>query len=128
MSFLAADSHSQVSVIETIALGAIGRTEIPVLCAELAELLRGRGGGVVICDVADVVRPDVVTVEALARLSVTARRHGWRLVVDGASPDLRHLVGLLGLTDALPEAIGQTEQREQPGGVEEGVDPGDPPG
>ncbi|WP_222870633.1 STAS domain-containing protein [Micromonospora sp. MP36] len=104
------------------------RADIPVLCADLAELLRGRGPGIVTCDVGGVARPDVVTVEALARLRLTARRHGWQLVVRGAGPDLLGLVGLLGLTDALPESGRQTEQREETGGVEEVGDRRDPPG
>jgi anti-anti-sigma regulatory factor len=113
----------------SFAVGAtITRADIPVLCAGLAEILRGRDGGVVVCDVADVIRPDVVTVEALARLRVTARRHGWRLVVSGAGPDLRQLVSLFGLTGALDQAGRQSEQRKQAGGVEEGVDGRDPPG
>jgi ABC-type transporter Mla MlaB component len=113
----------------SFALGAtLTRPDIPVLCAALAEILRDGDGGLVVCDVAEVGRPDLVTVEALARLRATARRHGRRLVVGGAGPDLRRLVRLCGLTDALPEAGRQSEQRKQPGGVEEGVDGRDPPG
>lgn len=110
------------------AVGApVTRADIPVLCADLAELVRGRGGGVVVCDVAGVVRPDVVMVEALARLRLTARRHGWSLVVTGAGPDLLELVRLLGLTDGLLQAGRQVEQREEAGGVEEVVDGRDSP-
>ena len=113
----------------SFALGtAVTRADIPALCAGLAELLRGRAGGVVTCDVAGLAGPDVVAVEALARLRMTARRHGWRLVVSGAGPELAELVRLLGLADALPEVGGEAEQREQPVGVQEAVDRGDPAG
>ena len=113
----------------SFALGAaVTRADVPALCADLAGRLRGRRGDVVVCDVAGVQRPDVVTVEALVRLRVTARRHGRRLVVAGAGPALLQLVGLLGLTDALLQPGWQPEQREQVGGVEEVVDRGDPPG
>ncbi len=113
----------------TVALAAtVTRAQIPELCARLAERLRQRGPGMVACDVAGVDRPDVVTVEALARLQLTARRYGWRLVVAGAGPQLRRLIALLGLTDALVESGCQSEQREQAGGVEEAVDPRDPAG
>ncbi|GAA4557429.1 STAS domain-containing protein [Planotetraspora kaengkrachanensis] len=113
----------------TFAIGAtLTRADIPVLCADLAELVRGRVGGVVVCDVAHVVHPGVVTVEALARLRLTARRHGWRLAVAGAGPDLLELVRLLGLTDVLFEVGRQSEQREEACGVEEVVDGRDPPG
>ena len=104
---------------------AVARADIPMLCARLADLLRARAGDVV-CDVAGVAEPDAVTVEALVRLRLTARRHGRRLVVRGAPPDLLLLVRLFGLADVLPEAGGQPEQREQPGGVEEVVDRRDP--
>lgn len=129
MSFRNADGPIHMAASTTsFAIGAtVTRADIPVLCADLAELVRGRGGGVVVCDVADVAHSDVVTVEALARLRLTARRHGCSLVVTGAGPDLLELVRLLGLTDALPQAGRQSEQREEAGGVEEIVDGGDSP-
>ena len=104
----------------------VTRAEIPTLCADLAERLRGRGAGVVICDVAAVGEPDVVTVEALARLRLTARRHGCALHVYGADPGLLTLLGFLGL-GALTEAGGEAEEREQVSGVEEVVDRRDAP-
>jgi anti-anti-sigma regulatory factor len=115
---------------------AVTRADIPRLCADLAERLRGGcAGGVVLCDVTEVTRPDGVTVETLARLRLTARRHGWELVVHGADARLRQLVGLLGLAEALPESGPvlpesgrQPEEGEQVCGVEEVVDPRDPPG
>jgi hypothetical protein len=130
MSFPAPGGPIQVAAtVIPFAVGAtVTRADIPLLCADLAELLRGRGPGLVVCDVANVVRPDVVAVEALARLQVTARRHGWRLVVNGAGPGLLQLVGLLGLTEALPEPGRQPEEGEQAGGVEEVVHRRDPPG
>jgi hypothetical protein len=129
MSFRDAGGPTPMTVSATsFAIGAtITRADIPALCAGLAELVRGRGGGVVVCDVSDVAHPDVVTVEALARLRLTVRRHGWSLVVAGAGPDLLELVRLLGLTDALPQAGRQSEERKQAGGVEKVVDGHDSP-
>jgi anti-anti-sigma regulatory factor len=106
----------------------VTRADVPVLCAGLADLLRGRTGSVVICDVAGVARPDVVTVDALARLRLTARRHGCELVVGGAGAELSRLLRLVGLTDVLPQVGREAEQREQAGGVEEVGDGRDPPG
>jgi anti-anti-sigma regulatory factor len=60
----------------------------------------------VICDVAPVTGPDRVTVEALARLRVAAGRHGRRLVVSGAGPQVFQVVGLFGLSEVLVQAGG----------------------
>ena len=130
VSFPAPDGPTRVTISAiSFAVGAtLIRADIPALCGDLAEVLRGRDRGVVVCDVTAMVRPDVVTVEALARLCLTARRHGWRLVVSGGSAALLELADLLGLTDALFEPVRQPEQREQAGGVEEVVDRRDPPG
>ncbi|MCY1138298.1 STAS domain-containing protein [Actinoplanes sp. Pm04-4] len=75
----------------------ITRADIPCLCAALADLLRGRPApGQVICDVST-ARPDVVTIEALARLRLTAGRHGWRFNTQGATDDLLTIFSLMGL-------------------------------
>jgi anti-anti-sigma regulatory factor len=113
----------------------IGRADIPVLCARLADLLRSydRSGAVVVCDVAGIVEPSAVTVEALARLRLTARRLGADILVRGAHARLRQLLALTGLGEAIPldggsdlEPHRQAEQREQPLDVEEVADPADP--
>ena len=115
------------STVTVHALRSVTRAEIPALCADLAERLRGRGAGVVICDVTAVGEPDVVTVEALARLRLTARRHGCALHVYGADQRLLTLLSFLGLGDALTQAGGKAEERKQVGGVEEVVDGRDAP-
>src|SRR5690242_6654626 len=75
----------------------VTRADIPCLCAALADLLRGRAEpGRVVCDVSE-ARPDVVTIEALARLRLTAGRHGWRFDTQGATDDLLILFSLMGL-------------------------------
>ena len=71
--------------------------------------------------------------ESLALLQLAARRRGLRVVLWGANADLRDLIGWAGLDDVMPCAEGsgleprwQAEQREQPLGVEEEAEPGDP--
>ena len=116
------------AVATTFTVGAtVARADIPVLCAGLAELLRERAGDLVVCDVGGIARTDVVTVEALARLRLTARRHGRRFVVAGAGADLRDVIRLVGLADVLPQVGGEAEDREQARGVQEVVDGRDPP-
>ncbi|MFL5680990.1 MAG: STAS domain-containing protein [Chloroflexota bacterium] len=85
------------------------------------------------CDVRALPHPDVCAVDALARLALVARRHGRDIRIHGASDELRSLIDLAGLGSVLVsadelalEAGRQPEQREEPGGVEEERDPGDP--
>lgn len=84
------------------------------------------------CDVAALTVPDAVTVDSLARLKLTARRCGHELRLRHPCEPLRGLLDITGLKDVVPvwdvsdlEALGQTEQREQAGGIEEERDPGD---
>ena len=54
-------------------------------------------------DVRD-VDPDAVTVDALARLQLAARRLSCRLLLRNASPELLELVAFMGLADVLQES------------------------
>ncbi|MFK4189929.1 STAS domain-containing protein [Streptomyces sparsogenes] len=121
---------------------AVRRAEVPGLCARLRELAsRGAEGGPVVVDVGAVRAPDLAVLEALARLRLTARRLGRRIRLRGASGELRALLARAGIDAVLPaadlprgegvdgvEAGGQAEEGEQPGGVQEGVERGDPAG
>jgi hypothetical protein len=105
-----------------------GLADVPALC-ERAELLLQEGPGAPLeCDVANVgERPDLATVEALARVELTARRLGSDICLRGASVELLDLLALCGLPiESVLEAEGQAEQREEARGVEEEGDPGDP--
>jgi len=112
--------------------GPIASKDIRVMCERVGSLLDSAGTDHVICDVGAVARPDGATVEALARMQLTARRLGGRLQLRGACGELRDLLTMSGLTDVLPcvqlplEASGKAEQGEQAGGVEEEGDPADP--
>jgi hypothetical protein len=46
---------------------------------------------------------DAVTLDALARLQLAARRCGFELRLRGSSPELRELIEFAGLCEALPE-------------------------
>jgi len=90
------------------------------------------------CDVGALLRPDLGTINTLARLALSARRLDRRVCLRGTSPDLRELLTLTGLGDVLRtaalsaleagrqvEAGRQTEQGKEPGGVQEERDAGD---
>ena len=78
------------------------------------------------CDVAEIEEPDMGTVDALARMALTARRLGRHVELRRARPDLRELLELAGLERLAVEVGRKAEQREEPGGVEEEDDPADP--
>jgi ABC-type transporter Mla MlaB component len=82
--------------------GPIARADLPGLCERVCALLESNDADVVVCDVHG-VEPDAVTVDALARLQLAARRCGCQVRLRRASPDLRALVAFLGLGDVLPD-------------------------
>jgi ABC-type transporter Mla MlaB component len=57
---------------------------------------------VALCDVSD-ASADMVTVDALARLQLAARRNGCQVQLRHASAELRGLVQFMGLQDVLPD-------------------------
>ena len=79
--------------------GPITREDLPGLCDRVCALL-AESGSVVQCDVAG-VEPDAVTVDAVARLQLAARRRGCQVRLHSASAALLELVELMGLTNVL---------------------------
>jgi hypothetical protein len=91
--------------------GPVARSDLPGLCDRVCGALAAAAGApVVVCEVRG-VEPDAVTVDALARLQLAARRRGCRVLLRGASPDLLALVAFMGLEDVLAE-----EPATPPGG------------
>ena len=82
--------------------GPIARADLPGLCDRVCAVLGESSAGVVLCDVCG-VEPDAVTVDALCRLQLAARRHRCRIRLRNASEDLRRLVDFMGLTEVLPD-------------------------
>jgi len=82
--------------------GPIAREDLPGLCKRVCAVLSEHAPAVVRCDVSTVAA-DAVTIDALARLQLAARRCGCQVRLRRASPDLRALVAFLGLGDVLPD-------------------------
>ena len=82
--------------------GPIEQEDLRGLCARVGALLGSTTAEIALCDVGT-VRPDAVTVDALARLQRAARRFGCQVRLVNASTELRRLVDFMGLTDVLPE-------------------------
>jgi len=89
----------------TVALairGPITRADLPGLCDRVCALLDSSAAGVALCDVRG-IDPDAVTVDALARLQLAAKRHACQVRLRGASNELLELLAFMGLRDVLPE-------------------------
>ena len=82
--------------------GPIVRSDLPRLCERVCAELKETPSGVAFCDVRG-VDPDAVTVDALARLQLAARRIGCEVRLRHASEPLLDLVAFMGLTHVLPE-------------------------
>jgi ABC-type transporter Mla MlaB component len=82
--------------------GPIARADLPGLCERVCSLLARSDAGVVLCDVRG-VEPDAVTVDALARLQLAARRYGCQVRLRRASSELVELVAFMGLQNVLPD-------------------------
>jgi ABC-type transporter Mla MlaB component len=82
--------------------GPIARADLAALCTRVCALMEGSGSPLALCDVRTVAA-DAVTVDALARLQLAARRHDCQFRLRGASPELRELVAFMGLRDVLLE-------------------------
>jgi ABC-type transporter Mla MlaB component len=82
--------------------GPIARDDLPGLCERVCDVLHRRGPGVTRCDVSG-VEPDAVTIDALARLQLAARRLGCDVRLENASPELRELIAFMGLNNVLPD-------------------------
>ncbi len=81
--------------------GPVAVADVPVLCARLRALLLSAGEADVVVDVRTLAA-DAVTIEALARLQLTARRLGRRITLRRVSTDLDRLVSFAGLAEVLP--------------------------
>jgi len=94
-----------LSTSQTVAFaiwGPIRRDDLPGLCDRVCALLQTSRATVALCRV-DGVPPDAVTVDALARLQLAARRNGCQVRLRQASRELLDLVEFMGLRDVLPD-------------------------
>ena len=112
--------------------GSIDGADVPALCDRVRVELNGGRPDMVVLEVGALISPDLVTINALARARLIARRDGCELLLADASSELRDLLELAGLAEAVPceegsalDAERQPKGREEPRGVEEERDPPD---
>ena len=132
ISVRALQTPCEPRAILLIISGRIGPVDIAPLSERVRAWLASSDADLLVCDVHAVVAPDAVTVDALARVQLTARRLGREVTLRHVSRELRELLALMGLCDAVRLCDGsaletrrETEEREQASGVEEERDPGD---
>ncbi len=120
------------STIAMVISGRLARADVPAMLERMGRLLEGTSTGPLICDVAAVIDLDLVTVDALATLQLLARRLGRPLRFRHASPELRELIALAGLSGTLPcreelllEVQRQPEEGEEARRVQEERDAAD---
>lgn len=107
--------------------GLIADDDLQALWERLRAL--AADGDDVVCDVR-ALAADAVSVNALARLQLAARRRGCRIRLRHASYELDQLLAFFGLADVVAlclEPQRQPEEREHPRRVEERVDRDDAP-
>ena len=80
--------------------GPIARSDLPALYSRVCLLLTQSRATIAVIDVAGVAA-DAVSVDALARLALAARRHRCQIEFRHASDELRDLIAFMGLADVL---------------------------
>jgi STAS domain len=78
----------------------LARADLPGLSRRVSRLLATAAARELRCDVED-LPADAVTLDALARVQLAARRRGVRLEVLGASSELVALLAFTGLAEVL---------------------------
>ena len=92
----------EANAIHVVISGPITPAAIAGLCDRVRLALEGSGADLVVCDVGTLVDPDCATVDALARLQLTARRLGRQVRLRNACGELQELLALVGLGDVVP--------------------------
>ncbi len=121
---------SQPGTIVMALEGSVERSDIRTLCARARTLLESDPAEIVVCDVEALLEPDLISIDALAQLWLTARRLGRKVRLERVSNELQDLLSLVGLCDVLAnlersliiQLERQVEQREEAGCVEEEAD------
>ena len=83
--------------------GTASPDDIYGLCERVSAALDSCDSDVVICDVAGIEFPDLSTIGALARAQLGARRSGGEIRLRQPPQALKDLLGLVAMTDVLPE-------------------------
>jgi ABC-type transporter Mla MlaB component len=78
--------------------GPLRRADLPGLYGRACAQFRRASGQALEVEM-EGIAADAVAVDALARLELAARRHGCRVTLRGAGPELKELIELVGLRE-----------------------------
>jgi hypothetical protein len=81
-----------MDTVVLVVTGPIARHQLPRLCDRVRFLLRDSSAELIVCDMGAIDPPDAETVEAMARLQLTALRMGRRVRFLDASGELKELI------------------------------------
>jgi ABC-type transporter Mla MlaB component len=125
--------HLETRMIALFVGGRVVRADLLHVCERLSAMLKESNAELVVCDVGALVEYDIGTLDALARVALTARQAGRRLRLLNASSRLHELLDFAGLNEVMEpggsgvEPSREPKERKEAGGVEEEDDPRDPP-
>ncbi len=94
---------SRSPMLELAIHAPLHRADLPGLERRICRLLNASDPVLLVCEVSELTRPDAVTVDALARLALAARRRGVAVRLRSADPTLVDLIAALGLDGVLKE-------------------------
>jgi ABC-type transporter Mla MlaB component len=94
--------------------GPVARETLPRLCERVRTLLGSSEAELIVCDVRSIARPDAETMDAVARLQLTALRMGRRVRLLDAAGELKDLLDFSGLSGIVPCDELPLEARRQP--------------
>lgn len=93
--------HAAPGSVVVALTGPVDADRLAAACTSLGLLLDTSDACLVVCDVGALAGAHTATVDAVARIALTARRHGRPVHVRHANPSLRHLLELMGLADVV---------------------------
>jgi anti-anti-sigma regulatory factor len=92
---------SRSRLLEVAIRAPLLRGDLPGLERRICRLISESDPVLVICDVSALTAPDAVSIDALARLALVARRRGAAVRLRDAGPTLVELIAALGLDGVL---------------------------
>jgi anti-anti-sigma regulatory factor len=98
-------SPAEPNTLVLVIRGPIGRADVEELCDRIRDLLEANDADRIVFDLGALPESDAVTVDMLARVQLTARRIGRRVLLRNACEELKDLLALMGLREVLPPCV-----------------------